>query len=86
MFLEYLLSSAMLLVPVGSVGYLAWCLVRALEHRKGASVQVLDMVTQVRALRTEVTLLASELAELESPRGAVLDRSSADRPVPGKDR
>lgn len=56
------------LLPFGIVlfmVYLGWRVVRALERRKGANVQVLQLVEEVRALRTQVSLLSSEVAEFD---------------------
>jgi hypothetical protein len=71
LFLWTLLPFCIVLLVV----YLGWRFVRALERRKGTSVQVLQLVEEVRALRTQVSLLSSEVAEFDSlagetPRGS----------------
>lgn len=81
--IEYVVASSIVLVPIGTVFFLAWRLVRALERRKGANVRVLELVQQVRALRTEVTMLSGELSELDAARDVPPGRTPFDRPPHG---
>lgn len=75
--LPELVLLAVVLLPFAGAIYLLWRFVRALERRKGGTVQVQSLTDEVRALRTQVALLSSELTGLDkaSPR-------EPDRTVP----
>ena len=75
---ELMLLLVVLTPFVGAI-YLLWRFVRALEHRKGGTLQVQDLTKEVRALRTQVALLSSELAGLDKATLGESDRTEATR-------
>ncbi len=63
--LPELMIIAVVLLPFAGAIYLFWRFVRAVERRKGGTIQVQDLTNEVRALRTQVALLSSELSGLD---------------------
>ncbi|MCA9764108.1 MAG: hypothetical protein KC544_13390 [Gemmatimonadetes bacterium] len=67
-----------MLAPVGLVVLLAVRLIRALEQRKDVDLTIGDMTRQIRALRTEASLMSDEVAALR--RDAFLASGSVPEP------
>lgn len=64
--LEILVIALIFLVPLGTVFFLAWRFVRALERRNGPTRLLKELTDEVRALRQQTALLATEIAELDA--------------------